>query len=129
MNSSTAAAVPSLERQILVVDDEPAMTRVISRLLALHGWKATVVGEPHKALKLVREAPDRFALVITDMAMPGMTGDELAHQLKAVAPNLPIILSTGGGDGTEGLFAGILPKPFDAQMLLDTVERCMRTLA
>ncbi len=114
-------------RQILVVDDEPSMTRVISRLLAQQGWVSTVVDQPQKALAIVRERPDFFSVVITDMAMPGMSGDELARQLKAVAPNLPIILSTGGADGTWHLFAGILPKPFDARALVETVERCLRS--
>ncbi len=120
-----ASDVAVESRNVLLVDDEPSMTRVIGRLLALHGWNATVVGEPMKAIDLVRETPERFALVITDMAMPGMTGEELAHELKAVAPRLPIILSTGGGDMVAGLFSGVLAKPFDAQTLVDTVERCL----
>ncbi len=101
------------------------MTRVISRLLAPHGWSATLVDRPEKALAIVRERPEFFAVVITDMAMPGMSGDELAHQLKVLAPNLPIILSSGGVQGTDGLFAAILPKPFDSRTLVETIERCL----
>jgi DNA-binding NtrC family response regulator len=123
--SARAVAARSEERQILLVDDEPSMTRVISRLLARHGFEATVTDDPSSAVELVRERPGFFSLVITDMAMPGMSGDELALQLKALAPNLPIILSTGGGDGPEHLFAGVLLKPFDAPTLVDTVERCL----
>jgi len=98
----------------------------MSRLLAVHGWTATIVGEPQQALELVRQSPERFRVVITDMSMAGMSGDELAHALKALAPLLPVILSTGGGEGSADLFAGMLPKPFDAQMLVSTVERCAR---
>lgn len=101
------------------------MTRVVSRLLSIHGWKATVVNMPQAAIELVREWPQRFQVVITDMSMPGMSGDELAHALKQLAPHLPVILSTGGAEGTATLFAGTLPKPFEIQLLLDMVERCV----
>ena len=48
-----------------------------------------------EALELFRTDPDRFDLVITDMTMPKMTGDQLARELMKVRPNMPIILCTG----------------------------------
>jgi len=59
------------------------------------GYEVEAVTQAAAALELVRTAPARFAFVITDQMMPGMTGLQLAAELRQIRPDLPIILTTG----------------------------------
>ncbi len=80
---------------ILLVDDEPFLAEVGREILSQAGYTVTICTDSHKALTLFREAPDRFDLVLTDMTMPKMTGAELARQMLALRPEVPVFLCTG----------------------------------
>jgi PAS domain S-box-containing protein len=81
--------------RILVVDDEELLTQLGQKTLVELGYIVEVTTRPAAALAMVRAAPQRFALVLTDQAMPGMTGIILASQLRKIRRDLPIILMTG----------------------------------
>jgi PAS domain S-box-containing protein len=81
--------------RILVVDDEELLTQLGQKTLVELGYNVEATTRPAAALAMVRAAPQRFALVLTDQAMPGMTGILLASQLQQVRRDLPIILMTG----------------------------------
>ncbi|MFZ5758868.1 MAG: PocR ligand-binding domain-containing protein [Thermodesulfobacteriota bacterium] len=81
--------------QILFVDDEEILAKMSRKMLERMGYAVTVHTSGSEALAVFMEDPDRFDLVITDQTMPGMTGIELAKQILAVRPVLPIILCTG----------------------------------
>jgi len=81
--------------QILVVDDEELLAMLTQRTLIALGYGVEFATKPSVALALVRSEPERFALVITDQTMPGMTGLVLATQLRDIRQNLPVILTTG----------------------------------
>jgi two-component system cell cycle sensor histidine kinase/response regulator CckA len=81
--------------KILLVDDESIFIEVGRIALAGLGYEVEAVMQPAAALELVRANPGRFALVITDQAMPGMTGLQLAAELRTIRPDLPIVLTTG----------------------------------
>jgi PAS domain S-box-containing protein len=81
--------------QILFVDDEELLGQLGQKALVELGYKVEVTTRPWTALTLVRASPQRFALVLTDQAMPGMTGFLLASQLRQIRPDLPVILMTG----------------------------------
>jgi PAS domain S-box-containing protein len=80
---------------ILFVDDEPPIAKLGKQLLALLGYQAEARTDPLAALALFKDDPDRFDLVITDLTMPGMSGDQLARELTNIRPNLPVILCSG----------------------------------
>jgi PAS domain S-box-containing protein len=80
---------------ILVVDDEELLAQLQKETLSQIGYTVEYVTKPAAALALVRSDPGRFALVITDQTMPGMTGLQLAGELKRVRPGMPVILTTG----------------------------------
>jgi PAS domain S-box-containing protein len=80
---------------ILFVDDEPMLVNMGRQVLESLGYQVTTRTDGHQALDLVKAQPDRFDLVLTDMTMPGMTGDILAQQIMAIQPKLPIILCSG----------------------------------
>ena len=81
--------------RILLVDDELPIAKMGSQALERLGYQVTVRTSSVEALELFRAKPDGFDLVITDMTMPNMTGDELAVQLIALRHDIPVILCTG----------------------------------
>jgi signal transduction histidine kinase len=81
--------------RVLFVDDEESLIQLGRNALAELGYKVEATMLPAAALAMVRADPQRFALVITDQTMPGMTGFDLANQLLRIRPGLPIILTTG----------------------------------
>jgi PAS domain S-box-containing protein len=81
--------------RILFVDDETMLTELGQILLESLGYTVTVTTDSREALSLFRSTPHAFDLVITDMTMPRLTGNELARELLAIRPNIPIILCSG----------------------------------
>jgi len=80
---------------ILFVDDEPTLVKIGKRMLESLGYKVTGRVSAIEALELFKARADSFDLVITDMTMPQMTGDELANELIRLRPEIPVILCTG----------------------------------
>jgi PAS domain S-box-containing protein len=80
---------------ILFIDDEESLVRLGEYALTTLGYRVESSTRPEEALALVRTHPLRFALVITDQTMPGMTGLVLSEEIKKIRPDLPIILMTG----------------------------------
>jgi two-component system KDP operon response regulator KdpE len=118
--------------QILVVDDEPQITRVLRTSLQSNGHEVTVAHDGAEALEQFMKAqPD---LVITDLAMPGMTGIELTREIRERSKVPVIVLSVRGNDSSkvEALDQGAddyITKPFSIQELLARVRVQMRRLA
>ncbi len=80
---------------IVVVDDEATVARVVERALEQYGHVVRVFLNPETALDYIRERVQSVDLLITDQTMPGMTGDQLAEAVKALRPNLPVLILTG----------------------------------
>jgi sigma-B regulation protein RsbU (phosphoserine phosphatase) len=119
-----------MRRRILVVDDEPGMQRAVARVLEA-GFDVHCAGSSAEALQRAEAlAPD---LAILDVRMPGLDGFELMRCLKGALPDLDVILMTGSVAETDRkLVAAIrggafyfLQKPFDRDVLLTLVERCL----
>ena len=91
----TKKSLPFGTERILFVDDELPIAKMGSRILERLGYQVTIRTSSIEALELFRTKSDDFDLVITDMTMPNMTGDELAIQLIAFRSDIPIILCTG----------------------------------
>mgnify|MGYP003351443915 CR=1 FL=1 len=91
----TSGALSGRGERILYVDDEPLLVPVVERQLSLAGYAVTGYTNPHDALEAFKREPDAFALVITDLSMPGMNGLELATELRRLRPDTAIILSSG----------------------------------
>jgi PAS domain S-box-containing protein len=90
-----AAPPPGSEPHALFVDDESALVRLAERALPLNGCRASGFTDPDDALAAFTSAPDAFDALITDFSMPSMTGLELVDAIRAVRPDLPIVLTTG----------------------------------
>jgi len=81
--------------RVLVVDDEEAIARINKTILERLGYKVTAITDSRKALKLFRNQPDQFDLIVTDQSMPDLTGFELAQEVLKIKSAIPIILCTG----------------------------------
>ncbi|NPV04930.1 MAG: PAS domain S-box protein [Syntrophaceae bacterium] len=121
-----AGPLPRGTERVLLVDDEAPLAEALSRMLTALGYRVTAVQDGPAALRLFREDPGGFDLVITDMTMPRMTGAELACEILRCRPGTPVILCTGYSDcigEAEALAMGIrrfLLKPlFLGQLALE----------
>lgn len=111
----------------MVVDDDPLMVRLLARVLTTRGWQVRAFTDPRLALEsALAEVP---RLVMTDFAMPGLGGDELARTLRdRLGERVPhLVLVTASGQvarEVETLFDAILDKPFR----LERVSAILRPL-
>ncbi len=91
----SADVVASGHESILIVDDEPSIVEVEQKMLEGFGYQVTAVTSCKEALEEFCPRPEKFDLIITDMTMPYMTGQELAQRCFEVRADIPIILCTG----------------------------------
>ncbi|MBW2335095.1 MAG: response regulator [Deltaproteobacteria bacterium] len=87
--------IPTGKEHILFVDDEPAIVDIAKGMLEHLGYKVEARTSPMEALAAFKVLSGKFDLIVSDMTMPKMTGDELARELMAIRPDIPIILCTG----------------------------------
>jgi nitrogen-specific signal transduction histidine kinase/ActR/RegA family two-component response regulator len=87
--------IPTGTEHILFVDDEESLINMGKQLLISLGYTVTSRINSLEALELFKSRPNAFDLVITDLTMPNMAGDELASKIMAVRPDIPVILCTG----------------------------------
>lgn len=81
--------------RIMIVDDEAALLAVTQKVLEKSGYAVTAVSNSEAAIEIISSRPNDFALVLTDLTMPGMTGLELARKIWEIRPKIPIMLMTG----------------------------------
>jgi PAS domain S-box-containing protein len=93
---------------ILFVDDEPNVVVVIERQLKALGYKVEAFTNPQMAIKRFEEAPEDFDVVISDIAMPKMTGEKLIKHVRLIRPNIPAILVTGYSEKIDAYRAAAL---------------------
>jgi nitrogen-specific signal transduction histidine kinase len=87
--------LPQGYERILFIDDEEMLVDLGSEMLKKLGYRVESTTNPIRGIEIFRKRPDGFDLVITDMTMPQITGDELAVKLMKIKPDIPIILCTG----------------------------------
>jgi CheY-like chemotaxis protein len=114
------------------VDDEPTIVKIQRQRLERMGYHVESTQSSVEALEIFRRKPEAFDLVITDMTMPAMTGDLLAREIKALRPELPVLLCTGFnerlGASPEGLAVDtILMKPVDRPEFAVAVRAALDT--
>lgn len=118
-------SLPARSLDVLVVDDEPMARDVMTLYLTGDGHRVQTASNGHEGLEQFKAG--HFDVVLTDQAMPGLNGGELAGLIKALAPAVPVILVTGFGDileATDGQPAGVdlvLTKPVSMAVLRETL--------
>ncbi|MGO9008171.1 MAG: response regulator [Beijerinckiaceae bacterium] len=106
---------------MLVVDDDPAVSKSIDRVLSNKGYAVITAGSGEEALRKLNE--EKYDVVYTDIRMPGLSGLEVAEQIKAQRPWTPVVIITGyGTDAAESRakaagVVGFLHKPLSPEMI------------
>lgn len=113
---------------ILLVDDEAEVAELASEMLAEEGYKVIVAHDGFEALKIYQQIGKHIGLVILDFFLPVMDGDAVFDELRALNPQINVVLSSGFGEQTklghmlaEGL-RGFIPKPYSREKLLEQVR-------
>ena len=123
--------IPKGSESILVVDDEASLVKMVTQMLQRLGYVVVGKTSSTEALKLFQSDPKRFDLVITDMAMPEVAGDQFAQALLEIRPTIPIILCTGHSDridekkALEKGFASYYMKPYQKKGIAETVRKLL----
>lgn len=123
-------SVPEI-RRVAVVDDEVIVRNTLVAILRAYDIEAIVPRDAEEALRMLTAMSPRVDALITDVRMPGMSGPELARALRAVHPDLPVLLVSGHTHvGIDQVWAGahavgFLPKPFTPNQLLAALRALM----
>lgn len=124
---SERPALPA-KKSILVVDDEPNILSMIAAALTSFGYEVKCARDAFDAMRLFRQRS--WDAVITDRMMPGLNGEDLAAQIRAHRPELPILMLTGTGSPQRpDLFCTVLQKPILILELREGVRRALEGAA
>lgn len=129
--SSKKEAIPTGNERVLFVDDEEMIVEITEQILKRLGYRVQSCTDPAEALSLLKSQACEIDLLITDMTMPGLTGDQLVQRVRLLHPQLPVILCTGHSDSIpehkfEDLgIAAVLHKPVELNTLAMSVRHVL----
>lgn len=116
---------------ILVIDDEEVVRQTLSMMLEFLGFQVLLAADGEAGIATYEANRETIRVVILDMTMPGMSGDEVFRQLQAIDPAVKVLLFSGYSEqdlrerfAGYGL-AGFLQKPFTPQMLQDVLQNVL----
>ncbi len=124
--------LPQGTESILLAEDEEPVRSLISCELGRLGYKVVEAGNGLEALQLARKFPQSIDLLISDVIMPKMGGQELAEKIREICPSIKIVQMSGYNDAPPQLFDGghsggipHIQKPFDFETLAATVRQVL----
>ena len=103
---------------VLVVDDEPLLRRMMSRVLQRLGLDVIEASDGLEAIQTLKRVGDRVDAVLLDWNMPHLSGADTVHQVRALNPNVPVLITSGLDAqsldlaSVQGQVQGFLQKPF-----------------
>lgn len=128
-DNAEAEVIPGRGETILVADDDVHVLNTFTDVLKMLNYRVITANNGRDALTQYRQHADQINLVILDLVMPVMKGDETAREIRAIDPNAKILFSTGYGDQQAREFEdeiNILDKPFvierASRMIRETLE-------
>ncbi|HVO56702.1 MAG TPA: PAS domain S-box protein [Dongiaceae bacterium] len=130
---TSANPLPRGSETILLAEDEQDVREVAREFLESAGYVVLQAPGGESALKLAQEHPGKIDLLITDMVMPGMSGQELAHRMRKSHEGLRVIFMSGysehaAGEAAKGeLSAAVLTKPFSRTALLRMLREVLQS--
>lgn len=119
---------------VLVVDDEVSICQVVADILHDSGLNTLTAFNGFHAIEEFAERPGQIDLVLLDLSMPGMSGEETLAELQAIDPEVKVLLSSGYNreELSQRLYGknvvGFLKKPYDAETLVTTVQQHLAML-
>lgn len=115
---------------VLLVEDETFVREVACEVLRSDGYRVLTAKNAHEATEIYEDEKGEIELLLTDMILPGETGQELAERLRKRDPKLKVLLASGYGEQITGLGQGseeYLAKPFCRDELLEKVREKIGT--
>lgn len=134
LKPKTITELPRAKSTILVIDDESMALVLIKRLLNEAGYQVLTAQSGFEALDLFRRQPQMFQLVLLDLTMPFMDGEETFHRLREIRADIPVVLCTGfiRRDRLDRLMsagiAGFLRKPLAPEEIVEHVRAVLASL-
>jgi CheY-like chemotaxis protein/two-component sensor histidine kinase len=122
---------PAHGETVMIVDDEQALVALTEEMLARLGYEPVGFDSSAAALHAIQAQPRRFDAILTDEAMPELTGTDLAREIRRLRPDVPIILMSGyGGTQLTARAAScgvseVLHKPLQSRELAETLARVL----
>lgn len=117
-------------RTVLVVDDEDGVRTIAAEIVRTLGFWVIEANGAEAALKILR-GPIKIDLLFTDLAMPGLSGFELAHLAKQLRPDLKVLYTTahfhGGADHPALQYGPLIAKPWKLAQLREVMNTLMET--
>jgi CheY-like chemotaxis protein len=131
---SNVPAGSGTRQSILLVDDEAMALALVKRILVEAGYNVVCAQSGFECLDLFRNSPDKFDLVLLDLTMPMMNGEETFHRLRHIRPDVPVVLCAGFIQQEhldrlveEGL-AGLLRKPLAPDEIVNHVRSTLESV-
>jgi len=127
-----ATLLPRGSERVLLVDDEQAVVETLKQTLTYLGYTVISTTSSAEALKIFRNGPNMFDVMITDQAMPKMSGVDLAAEVNRIRPELPILLFSGFGEVMQGEeleklgVRALLVKPLTACEIANMIRRVLK---
>ena len=126
---------PALEQSltVLVIDDEEVVRRTAKAALERRGWEVIIAKDGPEGIDVFRRSPDRISVVLLDLTMPAMSGEEVLDLLQQVRREVKVILSSGYNESeiirrfTGKRLAGFLQKPYTSAALISKVVTVMKS--
>jgi DNA-binding NtrC family response regulator len=121
------------QRTILLVEDEPFVREATCGILKSAGFEVLPAKDAKDAMKIYQECQSRIDLVMTDMVLPGRSGEQLGQDLRKLSPEV-VVLVTSGYNNPEyeaeapETHSYFLPKPYSKRMLVDKIETILGAL-
>ena len=116
-------------RKVLVIDDEQPVREAVSDILDLEDIPVLLAASGQEGIDLYRQHMTDIGLILLDISMPGMDGEQTLRYLRQLDDNVPVILSSGYAENAvsqrfmDENVTGFLQKPFDMSGLIATVRR------
>jgi DNA-binding response OmpR family regulator len=117
---------PAPHLRLLIVDDEPALLGLLQRYLQRSGYEVDVAATPEAALAYFESDPEKYACIVTDLKLPGMSGEEMLDRMRAIRPGLRALVSSGQPYQPQSAGIGFLQKPYLPAMLAEALESVLR---
>jgi CheY-like chemotaxis protein len=111
---------------LLLVDDEAALTELLKQYLERLGYQVDACTDPDTAVGMLDSDPQRHAILITDLMLPGMDGEELLGRLRERNPQLRAIIASGYPYQPRTAGVAFLQNPFLPKILADAIERMLQ---
>ena len=128
------ARVQTGSPRILYLDDDESLVFLVERLLKRRGYRVTAHTQQEAALQALRADPAAFDLVLTDYNMPGMSGLDVAREVQAIRPELPVAVTSGfideelrgqaGGAGVRELIF----KADEVEVFCDAIQQLVQAV-